>query len=98
MVRGTIPQDAMLLYHRQGDRLRFKTESMTNHEMRELMVGMWARLDEADREDHIRELTSYQNDPNGFLSSVASAIARGVSGENAMDLKDVANMVWKELP
>ena len=71
---------------------------MTNHELRELMVGMWARLDAADRADHIRELTSYHTDPNGFLSSVASAIARGVAGENAVELKDVASMIWKELP
>ena len=94
----TIPQDAMLLYHRQGDRLRFKTENMTNHELREIMVGIWARLEPADRADHIRELQSYSTDPDGFLSQVASAISRGIAGENAVDLADVAKRLTRELP
>jgi hypothetical protein len=93
-----IPQDALLLYHRQGDLLRLKTESMTNHELRELMVGIWARLDSADRADHIRELQSYQNDQDGFLSQVASSISRGVAGENAVNLADVAKRLTRELP
>lgn len=92
-----IPRDALLLYHRQGDALRFKTESMTNHELREIMVGMWARLDAEDREDFIKEITEYNENPDSFLSSVSSAIARGVAGENAFNFRDVKIMAWKEL-
>lgn len=94
----TIPQDAMLLYHRQGDRLRFKTESMTNYELRELMVGIWARLSPEDRADHIRELQSYNTDNDSWISDVASGIARGVAGENAINLADVARFAFKDLP
>jgi hypothetical protein len=94
----TIPNDAMLLYHRQGDLLRFKTERMTNYEVRELMVGLWARLDAADRADHIRELESYQTDEDGWLSHVASGISRGVAGENAINLAAVAKRLTRDLP
>jgi hypothetical protein len=85
-----IPTDAMLLYHRQGDRLRFKTENMTNHELRELMLGLWARLDPDDRTDHIKALQHYDSEPESFFSAVAGAISRGVAGENAVNLADVA--------
>ena len=88
----------MLLYHRQGDMLRFKIESMTNYELREVMVGLWARMSPDDRLEHILELASYQKDPNGFLSQVASSISRGVAGENAVDLREVAVRLTKELP
>lgn len=98
MPDGQIPQDAMLFYHRQGDQLRFKLESMTNHELREIMVGLWARLEPADRLDHIFELSSYHTDPKGYLSQVASAISRGVAGENAVDLAEAARRYTKELP
>lgn len=94
---GQIPRDAMLLYHRQGDRLRFKLASMTNVELREVMVGIWARLSAADRADHIRELQSYQTDRDGWLSDVASSIARGVAGENALDLKDALRFTHGDL-
>jgi hypothetical protein len=93
-----MPKDALLFYHRQGDTLRFKTEGMTNHELRELMVGIWAGLEKEDRGDHILELMSYQTDPDGFLSQVASSISRGVAGENAIPLADVAKRLTRELP
>jgi DNA-binding MarR family transcriptional regulator len=67
-------------------------------ELRELMVGIWARLEHADRVDHIRELQSYQTDREGWLSDVASAISRGVAGENAVNLADVARQYTRDLP
>lgn len=91
-------RDAMLLYHRQDDRLRFKTENMTNHEMRELAVGIWARLAPKDRADHIAELQSYNTDAEGWLSQIASAISRAVAGENAVNLRDMAVKFTKDLP
>lgn len=94
----TIPGDAMLLYHRQGAKVRLTLESMTNHELREILVGLWARLDVDDREDHIRELQSYQTDDEGWLSAVAGEIARGVAGENAIDLSHALPFRHEDLP
>lgn len=93
-----IPNDAMLLYHRQGERLRFKIESMTTLELRELMIGIWARLPHEHRADHIRELQSYNTDKDSWLSDVAGSIARGVAGENAIDLRDVLRFRHEDLP
>lgn len=94
---GTIPRDALLLYHRQGERLHLKFEHMTNHEMRELMVGLWARLGTEDRAEHIAELTHYNSLGGSFLSDVAGSIARGVAGENAINLADVARFYGRDL-
>lgn len=66
-----------LLYERRDDLVRLKLEDMTNHEIREVMVGLWSRLDADDRADHILELTHYLTDPDSYLSPVAKAIATG---------------------
>jgi len=57
---------------------------MTNHELREILIGYWARLDPDDREDFISELIHYHDllgapdkYPDRFLSRIADAIKRG---------------------
>ena len=71
-----------LIYQRTGGQVRVKLSNFTNHELREVMVGLWAKLDAADRDDFIHELehyNAYLKDPRLFparhLSPVAAAIA-----------------------
>jgi hypothetical protein len=61
-------------YQREHLTLRLTIRNMTNHEMRELMIGLWSRLDSDDRKDHIRELVHYSTDPEAFLSGIAQQI------------------------
>ncbi len=73
-------------YARQGDQVRVKLKGMTNHEIREVLVGLWSRLDDADRADHINELVHYLVDPKAFLSPVATAIRDGDGNNLAIDI------------
>lgn len=81
---------ALLHYERDGDLLRLTITRMTNHELREIMVGLWCRLAKDDRLDHIRELRSYFNDPGAWLSPVAAAIKLGPDNPDAIDLLKLA--------
>jgi hypothetical protein len=96
MPDGQVPNSGMLLYERRGDMLRYNTTGMTNHELRELMVGIWSRLSAADRADHIKELQHYQEDGGATLSQVASAINQGTDNPNAINLGDVRNVFYAE--
>lgn len=87
---------ALIRYDRRGDLIRVTLTSLTNHELREVLIGLWARLDAADRAAHINELlyyapmlTSPEKYPNRFLSRVALAIKEGPEGERAIDLKKI---------
>jgi hypothetical protein len=39
--------------------VRVKWEGFTNHRLRNMLIGLWLALDEADRKDHIAELLHY---------------------------------------
>lgn len=73
-------------YERRGGLLRLTLRGLTNHELREVLVGLWSRLDAGDRADHIAELTHYHTDPASWLSPVARAIKDGPDGESAIDI------------
>ena len=79
-------KDVLMRYERRDQLLRFTLTNTTNHEMRELMVGLFCRLAPADREDHIRELVVYATDPESWLSPVAGAIKHAGEGESEIDL------------
>jgi hypothetical protein len=85
--------DVLVRYQRRGDVLRLTLRQNTNHELREVLVGLWARLEPADRRDHLRELTHYaeyldapERYPDRSLSPIAEAIRRGPDGDSAIDL------------
>jgi hypothetical protein len=72
----------LIHYERQGNGIRLRLLSVTNHELREVLTGLWARLDADDRADHINALLHYApmlNEPakypDRFLSDVAKAIS-----------------------
>jgi len=70
---------ASLRYERTESKLRIQTSGLTNHEIREVMVGLWASLDDDDRADHIAELQHYAaNTPGTFFSDIACFIQGAV--------------------
>jgi len=68
-------ESAYIRYQREHLVLRVTVRNLTNHELREVLVGLWLRLDEDDRLDHIRELSHYATEPGAFVSGIAEKIA-----------------------
>lgn len=91
-------EDSIVLYHRRGNRMRLKLQSVTNHELREVLVGLWARLDPADRTDHINELTHYNQDPASWLSPTASVVAHPEIHEGYVDIARAKRFEHSDLP
>jgi hypothetical protein len=76
----------MIRYERNDDLIRLTLRGMTNHELREVILGLWCRLDRADRLDHINELAHYAVVEEAFLSPVAAAIMTSMDEEGVVDL------------
>lgn len=73
----SFPPEADFRYHRVGNVLHVVTKSMTNHEIRNVLIGFWLTLDDADRRDHVAELMHYLmpgSRPPGMSVEIASAI------------------------
>ena len=82
-----------LSYTRDEDLVHVRIKNMTNHELREVLVGLWCRLDADDRADHIRELEHYHTDPDAFLSKIAAAIKSNPGEIGVFDLSGFARKV-----
>jgi hypothetical protein len=68
-------ESGYMRYQREHLTLRLTLRSLNNHEIREILVGLWSRLDKADQADHIAELQHYfKNAPGTFLSGIAAQI------------------------
>lgn len=75
----SIPFECEFRYRRAGDVARIQTRSMTNHEIRNVLIGMWLSMDEDDRRDHVAELSHYLEPgsrPPGVALEIAEAILR----------------------
>lgn len=48
-----------VLYERDADKIVISLRGMTNHEIRDFMVGLWARLDRDDQVDFVESLRHY---------------------------------------
>ena len=93
------PHESLIRYHRCGRLLRLDiSTSLTDGELREILVGLWARLGPDDREAHMQDLLWFHSDPEGFLSQRASAVARALMGDQVVSLDAVAPMFHAELP
>ena len=88
----------VIRYERQGDMVRLTLTNVTNHELREVLIGLWTWLDAEDRADHIEGLRHYLTDPDAFLSPVAAALKRGKSGERTINLRKMAESGEKVRP
>jgi hypothetical protein len=60
-------------YQREHLSLRLTIRSVNNHELREILIGLWSRLDRDDQIDHIKELEHYL-EPGSRLSGMAAQI------------------------
>lgn len=76
----------VIVYERAGDLVHLKLQNLTNHELREVLIGLWCRLDNADREDHIKALNHYSDDLSAYLSPIAQAVKFGTDGEQTIIL------------
>lgn len=74
MTERTSEPVVVLRYEREGELIRLALTNLTNHELREVLVGLWARLDEADRLDHIKGLIHYAIGEGAWLSPIAGAV------------------------
>lgn len=63
-----------LAYIRDGHAISIHLRGMTNYEIRDIITGLWARLEEDDKEDHIRAL-QYYLEPGAVLPLVSRMIA-----------------------
>jgi hypothetical protein len=69
------PESSYFRYQREHLRMQITMRGFTNHETREVLVGLWASLDKDDQLDHIRELIYYhENAPGTFISGIAEQI------------------------
>lgn len=87
------PDACLIRYDRQGSYLRITLTGVTNHELREVLCGLWARLDPDDRRDHIEMLRHYANvldgPEEGFLSGPAQLIKDASEGTVGISLGDL---------
>lgn len=77
-----------MIYTRENAKLRLRLQGMTSREIRCLILGLWLRLDDDDKHDHIKELTHYLTDDDA--PPISKAIAQAGTGENQgeIDLND----------
>lgn len=67
--------NSYMRYQREHLTLRLTLRGLSNHEIREILVGLWARLDKDDQADHIAELQHYlAAAPGTYLSGIAAQI------------------------
>lgn len=67
-------EKSKIYYERDGDAIVIQLRGMTNHEMRDFIVGMWLRFDDDDKRDHIRALQHYL-EPGSTPPRVSTIIA-----------------------
>jgi hypothetical protein len=73
------PFECEFRYRRAGDVARIQTRSLTNHELRNILIGMWLSMDDDDRRDHVAELDHYLQPgsrPPGVAVEIAESIQR----------------------
>jgi len=62
-------------YQREHLSLRVTMRGLNNHELREILIGLWLRLDAEDQADHIDELRHYfGGKPGTYVSGIAAQI------------------------
>lgn len=83
----------LIRYERADDFLRLTLRNVTNHELREVLIGLWCRLDADDRADHINSLNHYHTDPDAYLSPIARALKEGKEGDGTIDIRTLVDRV-----
>src|SRR5436853_130545 len=82
------PYQARFRYERQGRVIGFLQRNMTNHELRDIMVGLWLSMDIMDRADHIKALQHYMHEssrPGDISRQIGTEIRRGGHAEYGVE-------------
>jgi hypothetical protein len=66
-------ENSYFRYQREHLALRLTMRSLNNHEIREILVGLWSRLDRDDQIEHMQELQHYLT-AESRLSGIAAQI------------------------
>jgi hypothetical protein len=66
-----------LRYTWDGQLMHLKLKGLTNHELRCIILGLWARLDRSDRVDHLSEMLHYLERPFEEMPPLSQAVALG---------------------
>lgn len=90
--------ESLLHYYRCGRLLRLELRGLSQLELREVLVGLWARLGDDEREAHMQDLLYFHSDPESFLTQRASAVARAVADDQTLLLDRISPMFHGELP
>lgn len=70
-------------YERDGDMIGLDISGCTNIEMRQVLIGLWNRLDAEDKAEVINEMNHMQTALGATLSPLAQTISLG-----DLDLKE----------
>lgn len=92
-----MPYEAQLHYHRCGRLLRL-TLDLPPLDTHDLAIGLFARLADDDRVRLMQSMLLLHTEPEEFLSTRASAVARALIGDQTINLDAVAPMFHAELP
>jgi hypothetical protein len=89
--------DSVLHYRRCGHLLRLDVR-LTPLDIHDLAIGLFARLEDDDRVRLMHDMLLLHTEPEEFLSTRASAVARALVGDQVINLDAVAPMFHAELP
>lgn len=89
--------ESLFHYERCGRLLRLDIR-LSPLEMKEILVGMFARMGDDDRVDLMHAMLLLHTEPEEFLSTRASAVARAMLGDQTINIDTIAPMFRAELP
>lgn len=92
-----MPHEAQFHYHRCGRLLRLEYR-LPQLDMHDILIGMFARMGDDDRVQLLQDLLLFHTEPEEFISTSASAVARALIGDQTINLDAVAPMFHAELP
>lgn len=94
-----LAHETALAYYRSGRMLRFGLSStLTDGELREIVTGLWARLGDDDRIEVLQNLLLLHTEPEEYLNTLASAVARAVMTDQTINLDAISPLFHAELP
>lgn len=89
--------DSSLHYRRCGRLLRLDIV-MSPLELAEVLIGLFARLGDEERVTLMQAMLLLHTEPETYLSTRASAVARALMGDQTINLDAVAPLFHAELP
>lgn len=92
-----MPVESLLHYRRCGRLVRLDIR-LSPLELQQVVLGLFARLGDDERVETMQAMLLLHTEPQEFLSTYASAVARSLMGDQTINLDAVAPMFHAELP